>query len=277
MGFDIKFNIMSLKNIFLFAFFGICFTFTSCLKDPYVSQYSFFTVDIDKIDPISHNEATVVVNFNIGTDIQYYDGGIVWSTTPDFSDNINEAIAENLQTETINFNLGGLAGITTYYCYSYFYTAGHGQNDIIYTDTLSFTTIQTPHAPCETTIGELMMPSSPYPYILGPIVIENHVNYVTLKSQSAIGSFEFRFKDIPSSGIYTNESDWTSLSEFGVSPRLYNPGNFTCIYNSSGFVDIHVVNDGNDNIEISFCDMILTSGLDFCASSYTCSGKIGTE
>jgi len=251
----------------------ILFSFIACKKE---NKKAIFTVIIDDIVHVSSSEVDINVSYDIDGDIQYYEGGVILSTNPDFSGETIQLSGENYQTQSTVYNFENLFGNTTYYAKAYLHTNGIGQSSIIYSEVKTFSTDQTPHAPCNTIADEMEIDLYPSAFSMNSLVMEDWSDHVRFKSQFDQGSIEFRFAEIPQSGIYESNITWTSLGQFECTPVANIQMSWNCVYESIGFNEVHVVNHGDGNIEISFCDLTLgTNG--GCANNLTFTGQLTTN
>lgn len=211
----------------------------------------------------TYNSVSINAEFELQGNTNYVYGGICWGEEPmpDMDDNVIEN--QYLTSELSQFNLNYLYSNHTYYVRSYFLFT---PSDIQYSNNFSFTTSPLPDPPCAVTNGTIDF--GPFNQTMTPLVATQEFFYVNYKTECSIGDLEFRFKEIPKSGIYHIRSGFSDLEDFEVYVHGHLQGAWSCFYGcGDDGADVYVINDGQGSISFSFCELgISTSG--GCAAAY---------
>lgn len=249
-------------------------TFISCNKEK--DSWNFST-DIISIDNITEEDVSIGIRFNLGGYENALDGGLYWADHEGLNSSDPKKEIINVKEGDKTISLDNLFGNTTYYVQSYLWVPEDGNMKQVKSPEYSFTTDQVEEADCPTTLNKVNMDngSTDFDVTCSTLSGQQFENYYQLETSFSVGTndFQFRFKEFPKSGIYHTNDSFTDLDDHEVSVLAHIQETWTCVYQCSGNFTVHVINDGQDNVEISFCDVIVTSN-GGCTQYWKITGKL---
>lgn len=225
----------------------------------------------------THDQLTVNVKYKFENFNNYLQGGIYWSESPDPSANDMVITDNNIKNEDVTFTLDDLNGNVTYYVKGWLSTPSDNDGNgggLIFSDVASFTTEQTPDAPCAFNTGEVhfdfFTATMDSLYVMG-----SGPDYTEFRCDYDYGYIKLYFKEYPNSGIYRTDHFFTSLEDDQVTVVLYHQSSWTCVYETgSSYQNIHVINDGQGGLRINFCDLGLGTNGGCSPAGFTLDGEI---
>jgi hypothetical protein len=218
-----------------------------------------WTTAITKIDEITYNSADFEIEFDLHKTIGktyagYYIG---FEPNPDAENAVLGEI-DILGSDIAQFDIKKLYANQRYYIQSFI----QGEQEVHYSDVISFKTLNTPPLTCALTAGEV--------YFSGHNITKtvSNLNPTSPTSSpyafemiSEVGDFTFTFDQRPKSGLYSTRDDVSDLNSDFDKPFLVQIGGLYSYAGSGGYyrakpnqeIDVQAAADGT--IVISFCDL----------------------
>ncbi len=236
--------------------------FSGCLK----KGPEYWTAEIEHFEAVGNEAMQVVAEFDISGSDNTVDIGVCWSldTLPDVNDDIKTSSITD--SEEYIFLVDNLTPGTSYHIRSFIQVSS---TEIIYSEDYVFTTEPLDSLPCDVVLSKInfnateitmdaLVPGSTYP------------GTFELVSNCVYGDLHFIFASEPANGAYYSNSSYSMLEsgDVYIGGQLDDGGAWSCYFGSGDGTDnVHVANDQNGNISISFCDFsISTSG--GCSPAY---------
>lgn len=231
---------------------------------------------ITNVSNITGYSAQLTLDYNFGGKKSKTDFGFDLSTDPELKTDVHRGITEYKTNQTIVTYPSNLYANQTYYARTFM----AGRKDTIWSEIISFTTLEDHPMPCSVSTGEIHYSGHDMTEVVGNLVeFEDPSNpgLFTYKAEAEIGDLIFTFAYEPYQGYHNTIGKIvrSDVPEEVVIGCWYEQDGTSCYYQAKSYQSVHVTKDIEGNVSISFCDLEMRRVDEgTCVDTQTISGRL---
>jgi hypothetical protein len=231
---------------------------------------------ITEISNITAYSAEITLDYDFGNKTSKTFVGVDLGIDPDLKSGFERFVQETKTNESITSMPSQLYANQTYYVRSFM----AGKKDTIWSEIMSFTTLEEHPIPCSISSGEVYYNKYEITELVGALVeVEDPSSpeLYTYEVAAGIGNLTCKFAYEPIPGYY--ETANKIVRSYQVPNVIIGcgitDGGSNCNYEAKYLQSVHVTRDINDNVSISFCDLeMIKTDEGSCFDTLAISGRL---